>query len=86
MFFLDNIGIKDPKTKYNNKKLALRVKCSVLEYIQHLNKVLADLEQVGIIIARVKSQFCQADLKIVGYIYDVEGYYPDTFKDLKLLN
>ena len=44
-----------------------------------------DLTQVRavVIIAGAKSQFCQAGIKIVGYICDANGRHPDTFKVLK---
>lgn len=52
--FLDDIGVKSPKTIYNNKKLASRIRRYVIEHIQNLNKVLADLEQAVVIIAEAK--------------------------------
>ena len=32
-FFLDNIRVKWPKTKYNNKEIALEIKLYIFEYI-----------------------------------------------------
>ena len=55
--FLDDIRVKDPKTTYNNKELAPEIKQYVIEHIQNLDQVLADLEQAGITIAKAKSQF-----------------------------
>lgn len=60
--FLDNVGVKEPKTIYNNEEMAPGIRRYVLEYIQNLDKVPADLERAGVIIARAKSQFCQAGL------------------------
>ena len=71
--FLDDMVIKRPKTTYNNENMATDIKQYVFEHIQNLDKVLADLEQAGITIAKAKSQFCQARLKIVGYICDANG-------------
>lgn len=56
----------------------------ILEYIQNLDIVLSDLEQVRVTIARTKSQFYQASIKIVGYIYDVDGCHSNTSKVLKI--
>ena len=56
----------------------------MVEHIKNLNKVLADLEQAEVNIAGAKSQFCQADIKIVGYICDADGHHPDTSKVLKI--
>ena len=58
----------------------------ILEYIQNLDKVLADLEQAGITIVGAKSQFCQAGLKIVGYICNANSRHLDTSKILKILD
>lgn len=52
----------------------------MIEHIQNLDKVLADLKQVGVIIAEAKSQFCQAGIKIVGYICNADGRHLDTSK------
>ncbi len=58
----------------------------MVEHIQNLDKVLADLERAGVTIARAKSQFCRAGIKIVRYICDVDGRHPDTSKVLKILD
>ena len=84
--FLDDVGIKGPKTTYNNKELAPGIRRYVFEHIQNLDEVLADLERAGVTIAGAKSQFCRAGLKIVGYICDADGRHPDTSKVLKILD
>lgn len=86
LLFLDDIGIKDLQTIYNNEKPALGIKCYVIEHIQNLDKILVDLKQVGIIIANAKSQFCGADVKIIEYICDIKRCHPNIFKILKILN
>lgn len=45
----------------------------MIKHIQNLDKVLADLERVDIIITRAKSQFCYSNIKIVGYICNSKG-------------
>ena len=79
------MGVKRPKTKYNNEELAPGIRRYIFEKIKNLDKVLPDLEPVGFTIAEAKSQFCRADLKIVGYICDADGRHSDTFKFLKIL-
>lgn len=51
-----------------------------------MNKVLRNLTQASIRIAEAKSQFCQANLKIVGYISDIADRNLNTWKILKILN
>lgn len=84
--FVNDVGVKKPKTTYNNKELAPEIKQYVVEDIQNLDKVLADLEQAEVTIAGAKPQFCRADIKIVGYICDADGRYPDISKILKMLD
>ena len=43
------------------------------------------MERVGVIVSEDKSQFCIAGIKVVGYIYNFEGRYPDVFKMTKIL-
>ncbi len=78
--FIDDVGVKEPKTKYTNKEVAPGIKRYVLEYIQNLNKVLGDLERVGVTIAGAKFQFCRTSIKIMGYNCDADGRYPNTSK------
>ncbi len=58
----------------------------MVEHIQNLDKVLADLERAGVTIARAESQFCRASIKIVEYICDANSRHPDTSKVLKILD
>ncbi len=82
--FLDDVGLKGPKTTYNNEELASEIRRYLVEYIQNLDKVLADLERAGVTIAGAKSQFFRAGIKIVGYICDANGRHLDTSKILKI--
>ncbi len=84
--FLDDVGVKGPKTKYNNVVLALEIRRYISEDIQNLDKFLADLERAAVTIAGAKSQFCRAGLKIMGYICDADGRHPDTSKFLKIFD
>ena len=84
--FLDDAVIKGPKSTYYNKEVAPGIRWYVFEHIQNLDKVLADLEPAGITIARAKSQFCQAGLKIMDYICDANGRHSDILKVLKILD
>ncbi len=85
-FFLDDVRVKKPKTTYNNKKLALGMRRYMVEHIQNLDKVLADLERAGVTIAGAKSQFCRTGINIVRYICDADGHFPDKSKVLKIID
>ncbi len=84
--FLDDIGVKRPKTTYNNEELATEIRRYVVEYIRNLDKVLADLEGAGVTIAGAKSQLGPACIKMIGYICDANGRQPNILKLLKFLD
>jgi hypothetical protein len=88
MPFLDNIGVKGPKSRYNDKKVPdlPKVRRFVIKHIQNLDTVLADLERAEATMSAKKSKFCMAGLKIVRYAYDADGRHPNSLKILKILN
>ena len=83
--FIDDIGVKGPRTTYNNEETFPGIRRFILEHIQGLDKVLADLERAGCTVSGPKSHWCVSGLKIVGYICDIEGRHPDTAKVIKIL-
>ena len=84
MLFLNDIGVKGPRTTYNSKEVLLGVHRFVIEYIQVLDKTLEQLERVGYIIGP-KLQFCINRIVIVGFVYRVEGRSLETTKVIKIL-
>lgn len=72
--------------RFNNEKVAPRIKRYLLKHIQNLDKVLADLEKIGTPITGGKSQFCRAGIKIVEYICDADGRHLHTSKILKIFD
>ena len=83
--FLDDIGVKGPRTRYDDEEVEPGLRRFVVEHLQNLNLVLCDLERAGCTIGP-KSQFCMNGLKLVGYICDSEGRKPDSAKVLKVLD
>lgn len=51
-----------------------------------MDMVLADLKQVEVIMTETRSQFCRANIKIVGYIGDTNGCHLNISKILKLFD
>ena len=78
--------MKRPKTTYKNKKLAPGIGQYVVEHIQNLDQVLAELERMRVTISRARSQFRRTSIKIIGYICDIVSRYPDISKVLKILD
>ena len=54
--FLNNIGMKDPRTDYNEIKVLPDVQRFILKHIQNFDKVFCNLERVKFTVAEVKSQ------------------------------
>lgn len=71
---------------YNNKELTPRIQYYMIEYIQNLDTILADLEKIDIIIDKTKSQFCCISIRTISYICDFKKRYPNTTKVLKIFD
>lgn len=60
--FIDDIGVKGPIDEYNDKVLPGMLRF-VMEHIQWLDGVLADLERVDCTVPGAKPQFCMTGLR-----------------------
>ena len=84
--FLDNIRVKEPKTKYNRIKVSSSLYQYIFEHLINLEKTLWFMELIGTTIAAEKSQFIMARLKIVGWVYNYNGQHLDKVKIAKVLD
>ena len=84
--FVDDVGVKGPKTKYDNEMVAPGIRRFIKEHLQALDEVLADYERAGVTISGAKSQFAMPGIRIVGYICDYDGRHPDTAKVIKIVD
>ena len=82
--YLDNVGVKGPRSRYNNKEAKPSIRRFVLEHIQNLNRVLADMEQAGLTINPSKTFQFSTSINIVSYVCDSAGCHPDTAKVIKI--
>ena len=85
-FFLDDIEIKELKTKYQNQEIISEIQQFILEHVQWLNAVLADLKWADCIMSEKKSQFCMSDIKIVEFVCNAEEWHLNSTKMIKVLN
>ena len=83
--FVDDIGVKGPKTDYGEEEVFAGVRRFVLEHLCNLDQVLCDIERSGATVAGAKSQFCMEGIEIVGYVCDREGRHPQSSKIEKIL-
>jgi hypothetical protein len=84
--FLDDIEIKNSKTKYDNEKIASSIRRYILEHIKSLDAVLVDLERASITISILKSHFYIIELKVVNFICDADDKHLDTIKIIKIID
>jgi hypothetical protein len=85
-FFLNDIEIKNSKTKYDNEKVALSIRRYILEHIKSLNAVLINLEKASVTISILKSYFCMIEFKVMSFICDADNRHLDTIKIIKIID
>ncbi|KAJ5660869.1 gag-pol polyprotein [Penicillium longicatenatum] len=83
--FLDDFGIKGPKTTYNDEMAFSGVRRYVLEHLQNLDETLYLLELAGIVISAEKSQFAMSGVAVVSWVCDKDGRRPDKVKVARLV-
>lgn len=83
--FVDDVGIPGPRSDYGGEEAAPGIRRFILEHIQLIDQVLADIERSGCTISGAKSQFCMQGVKLVGYVCDRHGRHPDVSKVIKIL-
>ena len=83
--FLDDIGVKGPRSEYNGEEVAPGVRRFVLEHLQWMDSMLADVERAGLTIHGEKSEFCVRGVKIVGFVCDPGGKRPSASKVIKIV-
>ena len=83
--FVDDIGVKGPRTDYGGAEALPGIRQYILETIQNLDKVLTNVEAAGGCVSGQKSQFVVEFLKIVGFICGPDGRTPESGKVLKIV-
>jgi hypothetical protein len=80
--FVDDVGVKGPKSRYREEEVdgLPGVRRFVMEHLQNLNNVLADVERAGATISREKSDWCWNGVQIVGCVGREAGRWPQASK------
>jgi len=86
MPYLDDVCIKGPKDRYDDKEIEPGIRQFVAEHLSNIDKVLADIERAGATISGHKSDFCYPSMVVVGYRIDEHGRHPDKKKIDKIIN
>ena len=83
--FVDDIGVKGPRSRYHEEESLPGVRRYILESIQNLDRVMYNVELAGGCMSGAKSQFVVEQLKIVGFICGPDGRLPEATKVLKIV-
>ena len=83
--FLDDIEMKESRSRYDDREVASSIRFFVLEHIQWLDVVLVDLELANVTISKEKSQWCMNDLKIVEFVCDSNDRSSNNVKIIKIV-
>ena len=82
--YLDDISIKGPRHDSQGRLTRPGIRQFIADHLQNIDAVLLDAELAGATIAAVKSQWCQPQAVLLGYLYTPEGQLPDDAKIRKL--
>jgi len=82
--YIDDVGVKGPRTYYDHEEVTPGIRRFMLEHIQNINHVLERVERARATIGP-KSQFCLPGLRMVGFVTDADRRRPDTAKVIKIL-
>ncbi len=84
--FIDDAGIKGPKSRYNDDEILPGIRRFVWEHAQIFRRFLHDAWIAGLTISGFKSAIGMPGIVIVGMVCDFNGRHPEAKKVLKILN
>ena len=84
--FIDNIEVKELKTKYDNEESLSEICCFILEHLQALDHVFLTLKLANVKISEEKSHFDQPEIVIVEYLCDYKRRHLKAAKISKIMN
>lgn len=82
--FVDDIIVHSPRTSALTELALPGVRKHMLQHIQWIDNVLADIERSGCTVSGGKSHFCAPPLEVVGYICSYDGHKP-TDRHVKVI-
>jgi hypothetical protein len=91
--FIDDIGVKGPKTYYKNTDGSYEtlpgnpgIRRFVWEHLVTVNRIMHRLRHAGATLAAKKLHWCVPEISILGYVCTYEGRIPDQSNVAKILN
>lgn len=84
--FLDDIGIKGPRSTYEDAEAMPGIRRYVLEHLVNIDQTLLNLELAGVCVSVEKTSWCVSGIKMVGFVCDSDGRHPESTKVLTILD
>jgi hypothetical protein len=84
--FLDDVGIKGPKSRYNDEEISPGVRRFVFEHAQIFRRFMYDCWIAGLKISGSKSAIGMSGIEIVGFLCDQDARRPEPKKVQRILD
>ena len=84
--FLDDLGIKGPKSRYGDEVISPGIRRFVFEHAQIFRKFMHDCWVAGLTISGTKSAIGMVGVEIVGFLCDQDGRRPEPQKVHRILD
>ena len=84
--FLDDVGLKGPKSRYNDMEISPGVRKFVWEHAQIFRQFMHDVWTSGMTISGAKTAIGMPGVTIVGMVCDSDGRHPEWKKVQKILD
>ena len=84
--FLDDVGLRGPKSRYDDVEISPGVRKFVWEHAQIFRQFMHDVWVSGMTISGTKTVIGMPGIKIVGMVCDSNGRHPEQKKIQKILN
>jgi hypothetical protein len=84
--FIDDAGIKGPKTRYNDELVSPGIRRFVAEHAEIFRNFMKNAWEAGLTISGLKSAIGMPGIEIVGMVCDYDGRHPEETKVQKILD
>ena len=87
LLYVNNVSIKDLKTKYKNEEISelSEIQRFMMKHLQNIDCILIDLKYTELTLTVLKLMFCFLKMKLVEFIYNENRRYSDSKKIAKII-
>ena len=85
--YVNNVSVKGPKTKYENKEISelSEIQKFIMKHLQNIDCILTDLKCAELILMTLKLMFCFLKIKLIRFICDENERHSDSKKIAKII-